>query len=30
AGDVPIVELPLLDHDIHDVPGLIDLSARLA
>ena len=30
AGDAPIVELPLLDHDIHDVPGLIDLSARLA
>jgi anion-transporting ArsA/GET3 family ATPase len=29
AGDAPIVELPLLDHDIHDVPGLIDLSARL-
>ena len=24
-----IVELPLLDEDIHDVPGLIDLSARL-
>ncbi|MGK0277003.1 MAG: anion-transporting ArsA/GET3 family ATPase [Ilumatobacter sp.] len=30
AGDAPIIELPLLDHDIHDVPGLIDLSARLA
>ena len=29
AGDAPIIELPLLDHDIHDVPGLIDLSARL-
>jgi anion-transporting ArsA/GET3 family ATPase len=29
AGDAPIIELPLLDVDIHDVPGLIDLSARL-
>lgn len=29
AGDVPVVELPLLDVDIHDVPGLIDLSTRL-
>ncbi len=29
AGDVPVIELPLLDVDIHDVPGLIDLSARL-
>lgn len=29
AGDVPIVELPLLDVDIHDVPGLVDLSGRL-
>jgi anion-transporting ArsA/GET3 family ATPase len=29
AGDAPIVELPLLDVDIHDVPGLIDLAARL-
>ncbi|MEP1124972.1 MAG: ArsA-related P-loop ATPase [Ilumatobacter sp.] len=29
AGDAPIVELPLLDVDIHDVPGLIGLAARL-
>ncbi len=29
AGDAPMIELPLLDVDIHDVPGLIDLSARL-
>ena len=29
AGGAPIVELPLLDADIHDVPGLIDLSHRL-
>lgn len=29
AGDAPIIELPLLEVDIHDVPGLIDLSARL-
>ncbi len=29
AGDTPVVELPLLDVDIHDIPGLIDLSTRL-
>lgn len=29
AGDAPVIELPLLDVDIHDVPGLVDLSARL-
>ncbi len=29
AGDAPVIELPLLDVDIHDVPGLIDLSTRL-
>ena len=29
AGDAPIVELPLLEVDIHDVPGLVDLSTRL-
>jgi anion-transporting ArsA/GET3 family ATPase len=29
AGDAPVVELPLLAVDIHDIPGLIDLSARL-
>ena len=29
AGDAPVIELPLLDADIHDVPGLIDLAARL-
>ena len=29
AGDAPVIELPLLDVDIHDVPGLIDLAARL-
>jgi len=29
AGDTPVIELPLLDVDIHDVPGLIDLSLRL-
>ena len=29
AGDVPIIELPLLEVDIHDVPGLVDLSTRL-
>jgi anion-transporting ArsA/GET3 family ATPase len=29
AGDTPVVELPLLDVDIHDIPGLIDLSKRL-
>ena len=30
AGRAPLVELPLLDEDIHDVPGLIGLSGRLA
>jgi anion-transporting ArsA/GET3 family ATPase len=29
AGDVPFVELPLLDVDIHDVPGLAGLAERL-
>ena len=29
AGDTPVVELPLLDVDIHDIPGLINLSKRL-
>jgi anion-transporting ArsA/GET3 family ATPase len=29
AGDAPIIELPLLDVDIHDVPGLVGLAARL-
>ena len=29
AGDAEIVELPLLDVDIHDVDGLVDLSTRL-
>lgn len=29
AGDASIVELPLLDVDIHDLDGLIDISARL-
>ncbi len=29
AGDAPIIELPLLDVDIHDVPGLIGLAERL-
>ena len=29
AGDAPVVELPLLEVDIHDVPGLIGLSDRL-
>lgn len=29
AGDAPVIELPLLNVDIHDVPGLVDLSARL-
>ena len=29
AGDTPVIELPLLDVDIHDIPGLIDLSKRL-
>ena len=30
AGEAPIVELPLLDVDIHDVPGLVGLADRLA
>lgn len=29
AGDAPVVELPLLPVDIHDVPGLVDLAGRL-
>jgi len=29
AGDVPFVELPLLDVDIHDVAGLAGLAERL-
>ena len=29
AGSAPVIELPLLEVDIHDVPGLVDLSARL-
>lgn len=29
AGDAPVIELPLLDADIHDVPGLIGLAERL-
>ena len=29
AGDAPIIELPLLDVDIHDVPGLVGLASRL-
>jgi hypothetical protein len=29
AADAPVVELPLLAVDIHDVPGLVDLAARL-
>lgn len=29
AGDAPIVELPLLEVDIHDVPGLVGLSTLL-
>ena len=29
AGDVPIVELPLFDVDIHDVAGLAGLAERL-
>ena len=30
ADGSPMVELPLLDVDVHDVPGLIGLSERLA
>ncbi|WP_040494547.1 ArsA family ATPase [Ilumatobacter nonamiensis] len=29
AGDAPVIELPLLPVDIHDVPGLVDLAERL-
>jgi anion-transporting ArsA/GET3 family ATPase len=29
AGVAPIIELPLLDVDIHDVPGLVGLAERL-
>ena len=29
AGDAPVVELPLLEVDIHDVPGLVGLAGRL-
>ena len=29
AGDAPVIELPLLDVDIHDVPGLVGLAERL-
>ncbi|MGA9278499.1 ArsA family ATPase, partial [Ilumatobacter sp.] len=29
AGTSPVIELPLLPVDIHDVPGLVDLAARL-
>ncbi len=29
ADSAPVVELPLLDVDIHDIPGLIALSERL-
>jgi anion-transporting ArsA/GET3 family ATPase len=29
AGTARIIELPLLDVDIHDVPGLVSLAARL-
>ena len=29
AGDAPVIELPLLDVDIHDVPGLVGLADRL-
>jgi len=29
AGAAPVIELPLLDVDIHDVPGLIGLADRL-
>lgn len=30
ADDAPLVELPLLDSDVHDVDGLVDLGDRLA
>jgi anion-transporting ArsA/GET3 family ATPase len=29
GGDAPVVELPLLDVDVHDVPGLAGLAGRL-
>ena len=29
AHGAPVVELPLLDVDVHDLPGLVDLAARL-
>ncbi|MFK8026181.1 MAG: ArsA family ATPase [Ilumatobacter sp.] len=29
AGEEPIVELPLLEVDVHDVPGLVGLAGRL-
>lgn len=29
AADATVIELPLLDVDIHDVPGLVDLADRL-
>ncbi len=29
AGAAPVIELPLLDVDIHDVPGLVGLADRL-
>ncbi len=29
AGEAPVIELPLLNVDIHDVPGLVGLAERL-
>lgn len=29
SGDAALIELPLLDVDIHDIPGLVGLSAKL-
>lgn len=29
SGNAALIELPLLDVDIHDIPGLVDLSSRL-
>lgn len=29
SGDAALIELPLLDVDIHDIPGLVGLSSRL-
>jgi anion-transporting ArsA/GET3 family ATPase len=29
AEGAPVIELPLLDSDVHDLPGLIDLAGRL-